>query len=160
MKKINANYELLNVKDVTGEPVGDIRVMHTNQLKPFTIEGDLIPKLIDEIPIITLAACFCHGESHINNASELRVKETDRLKVITRQLIKMGANIIERPDGLTINGVKSLKGAIMDSETDHRIAMTLGIAAIIAEGNSTIIRSDAASVSYPNFWKDLEKIRT
>ncbi len=160
MKQIGANYKIFNTKDIAGEPIGDIKVVHTSNLKPFKIDGELMPRLIDEIPILTLAACFCDGVSHINDASELRIKETDRLTVITRQLIKMGANIIEHPDGLTVHGVHKLNGASLDSETDHRIAMTLAIASIIANHESTITGSDASSVSYPAFWEDLERLRT
>ncbi len=158
MHQMGANFEILNQTDIAGEPVGDIRVSHSS-LKPFKIDNDIIPRLVDEIPILTVAACFCEGESQITGANELRVKETDRLAVISRQLSCMGADIDEQEDGLTIRGGKTLHGAEIDSETDHRIAMSLAIASLIAEGDSALARSDAAAVSYPNFWEDLAKLQ-
>lgn len=159
MEQMEANIELINIRDVAGEPVGDIKVIHNDQLKPFKIDSSLVPSLVDEIPILSVAACFCDGTTKITGASELRVKETDRLKVMTRQLLRMGANIEEHPDGLTIHGVDHLKGNHLDSETDHRVAMSLAIASIVAKGTSTIERSNAAAVSYPEFWNDLERLR-
>ncbi len=157
--KMDANIELLNQREVAGEPVGEIRVRYCDNLKPFNINSEIMPRLIDEIPILTVAACFCKGTSKITGASELRVKETDRLSVMSRQLKKMGAKIVESDDGLTIDGTKTLRGAELDSETDHRVAMSLAIAAMKAEGNSVINRSNAALVSYPDFWNDLERLR-
>ncbi|KGG12309.1 MULTISPECIES: 3-phosphoshikimate 1-carboxyvinyltransferase [Prochlorococcus] len=159
LKKMEANIEIINAKEVAGEPVGDLKVCHSNTLKPFSLGSEIIPRLIDEIPILAVAACFCNGTSHIRGAKELRVKETDRLEVMTRQLKRMGANIDEYPDGLTIHGTMKLTGCDLDSETDHRISMSLAIAAMVAESASTIKRSDAASISYPDFWKDFERLR-
>ena len=119
-----------------------------------------MPRLVDEVPILSVAASFCDGESRITGAEELRVKETDRLAVMARQLKAMGADIEEHPDGLTIRGGRPLKGAALDSETDHRVAMSLAIAAMMAEGDSTLERSDAAAVSYPTFWDDLARLRS
>ncbi len=158
MEKMGAKIEVLTQEEIAGEPVGTLRV-RSGPLKPFSIGGEIIPRLVDEVPILTVAACFCDGESKITGASELRVKETDRLTVMSRQLKRMGANIEEHSDGLIIYGGKTLKGASLDSETDHRVAMSLGIAALMAEGNSTLLQSEAAAVSYPNFWKDLERLR-
>ena len=158
LDKMGANIELLNIHDVTGEPVGDIRVKYQEKLNPFIINGEIIPRLVDEIPILSVAACFCHGTSKITEANELRVKETDRLEVISRQLKLMGADITEEEDGLIINGREKLHGSNLDSETDHRIAMSLAIAALTSESESTIDRSNAAAVSYPGFWSDLEKL--
>ncbi len=159
MEKMGANIEVLNKRTIAGEPVGDIRATHSKTLKPFIIDSEIMPRLIDEIPILCVAACFCEGTSQINGAGELRVKETDRLSVMTRQLKKMGAIIEEKPDGLIIEGVGHLKGANLDSETDHRVAMSLAIASILADGSSTIARSNAASISYPHFWTDLERLK-
>ena len=108
-----------------------------------------MPRLVDEVPILSVAACFCEGESRISGASELRVKETDRLAVMARQLKAMGAAIEEHDDGMTIRGGRPLKGAVLDSETDHRVAMSLGVASMLADSNSSLARSDAAAVSYP-----------
>ena len=118
-----------------------------------------MPRLIDEIPILSVAACFCNGISKIEGASELRVKETDRLAVMTRQLKKMGAQVDEHQDGLTIYGGSELKGGELDSEDDHRVAMSLAIASIMANSNSTLSRSEAAAISYPDFWSDLKRLQ-
>ncbi len=158
MQQMEASFEILNQREVAGEPVGDIRVIHKGQLKPFQLNEEIIPRLVDEVPILSVAACFCEGISKIKGASELRVKETDRLAVMARQLTSMGAKIEEHSDGLTIHGVGKLRGTELDSETDHRVAMSLAIAALLAEGDSKLANSDAASVSYPDFWKDLERL--
>ena len=158
MDLMGCDYKIIDERIVAGEPIGTINVKTANSLKPFLIEGDILPKLIDEIPILTVAACFCEGVSQINDASELRVKETDRLKVMTRQLRKMGARITEKEDGLIITGSSKLIGAEVDSETDHRVSMSLAIASLLAKGTSIINRSDASNVSYPSFWDDLSKL--
>ncbi|MBO8229816.1 3-phosphoshikimate 1-carboxyvinyltransferase [Prochlorococcus marinus str. MU1404] len=158
MDSMGCNYEVLDKSIVAGEPIGSIKVKTANNLQSFTIEGDLLPKLIDEIPILTVAACFCDGVSEIKDAQELRVKETDRLKVMTRQLRKFGAEISEKEDGLIINGQSQFNSAEVDSETDHRVSMSLAIASLLAKGTSKIIRADASNVSYPAFWDDLAKL--
>ncbi len=157
MKQMNANIDTINTYEIAGEPTGDLCVKHSN-LKPFTISEEIMPRLIDEIPILTVAACFCDGTSKISGASELRVKETDRLLVMARQLKALGADIEEHKDGLTIHGGKQLIGTVLDSETDHRVAMSLSIAALLAKGNSVLKRSEAAAVSYPSFWEDLDRL--
>ena len=157
MEKMEARIEVINQREVAGEPVGDLRVRQ-GPLKPFCINEEIMPRLVDEVPILAVAACFCDGESKITGASELRVKETDRLAVMTRQLIAMGADIDEHSDGLTIRGGRTLRGAALDSETDHRVAMSLAVASLLAEGDSSLTGSDAAAVSYPNFWDDLERL--
>jgi len=158
LEQMGARIEVLNRRDVAGEPVGDLRVTH-GPLKPFNFGEEVMPRLVDEVPILSVAACFCDGESRITGAEELRVKETDRLAVMARQLTAMGADIEEHPDGLTIRGGRPLKGAVLDSETDHRVAMSLAIAAMMAEGDSSLSRSEAAAVSYPTFWDDLARLR-
>ena len=158
LDQMGARVEVLNRRDVAGEPVGDLRVVH-GPLKPFHFGEEVMPRLVDEVPILSVAACFCDGESRITGAEELRVKETDRLAVMARQLKAMGADIEEHPDGLTIRGGRQLRGTAMDSETDHRVAMSLAIAAMMAEGDSTLAQSEAAAVSYPTFWDDLARLR-
>ena len=157
LDQMGARVEVLNRRDVAGEPVGDLRVVH-GPLKPFHFGEEVMPRLVDEVPILSVAACFCDGESRITGAEELRVKETDRLAVMARQLKAMGADIEEHPDGLTIRGGRQLRGTALDSETDHRVAMSLAIAAMMAEGDSTLARSEAAAVSYPTFWDDLARL--
>jgi len=155
---MGCDYEILDKSTIAGEPIGSIKVKTSKNLRSFTIEGDILPKLIDEIPILTVAACFCNGVSEIKDAQELRVKETDRLKVMARQLQKFGAEITEKEDGLIICGQSKFHSAEVDSETDHRVAMSLAIASLLAKGTSKIMRSDAASVSYPTFWEELAKL--
>ena len=139
-----------NERTVAGEPVADLRVKYS-QLKACEISGDIIPRLIDEIPILAVAAAFAEGTTVIKDAAELRVKESDRLAVMATELGKMGASISELADGLEITGGNQLYGAEVDSYTDHRIAMSLAIAALRAKGKTTIHRAEAASISYPNF---------
>ncbi len=158
MDAMRCDYEIVEKSTIAGEPIGTINVKTAKDLRSFKIEGDILPKLIDEIPILTVAACFCNGVSEIKDAKELRVKETDRLKVMARQLKKFGANIIEREDGLIISGESKFNSAEVDSETDHRVSMSLAIASLLAKGSSKIARSEASKVSYPNFWDDLEKL--
>ena len=158
LKQMGARIEVLNARDVAGEPVGDLRVVH-GPLKGFSIGADLIPRLVDEIPVLAVAACCAEGPSRVTGAEELRVKETDRLAVMARQLGAMGAQIEEFPNGMTIQGGVMLHGAEVDSETDHRVAMSLAVAAQIASGVTTIARPEAAAVSYPGFWDDLERLQ-
>ncbi len=155
---MQADISLENVREVAGEPVADVRVRGGAPLKACEISGDLIPRLIDEIPILAVAAVFATGITVIRDASELRVKESDRLAVMATQLIRMGATITEMPDGLEITGGTALVGADVDSHTDHRIAMSLAIAALNATGTTTVHRAEAAAVSYPNFTETLQQI--
>jgi 3-phosphoshikimate 1-carboxyvinyltransferase len=155
---MGAPLEILNERLVAGEPVGDLRVRPA-PLKAFTIGGELIPRLVDEIPILAVAALAAEGTSVIGDAEELRVKETDRLAVMARQLRAMGAELEETSDGLVIPGGQQLQGATVDSETDHRVAMSLAVAALGATGSTRIARAEAAAVSYPNFWDDLARLQ-
>jgi 3-phosphoshikimate 1-carboxyvinyltransferase len=156
--QMGAAITVLDPRDGAGEPVGDLRVTH-GPLRAFTIEADQIPRLVDEIPVLAVAACRAEGVSTIRGAQELRVKETDRLAVMARQLTAMGARLQEHPDGLTIQGGVDLHGAEVDSETDHRVAMSLAVAAQIATGQTQLRRSEAAAVSYPGFWDDLARLQ-
>jgi 3-phosphoshikimate 1-carboxyvinyltransferase len=156
--QMGAAITVLDPRDVAGEPVGDLRVTH-GPLRAFTIEADQIPRLVDEIPVLAVAACRAEGVSTIRGAQELRVKETDRLAVMARQLTAMGARLQEHPDGLTIQGGVDLHGAEVDSETDHRVAMSLAVVAQIATGQTQLRRSEAAAVSYPGFWDDLARLQ-
>jgi 3-phosphoshikimate 1-carboxyvinyltransferase len=157
LKTMGADITLENQRLVTGEPVADIRVK-SSSLKACTIAGAVIPRLIDEIPILAVAATFAHGTTIIKDAQELRVKESDRLAVIAHQLNLMGAKISELPDGLEITGPTPLTGTELDSYTDHRIAMSLAIAALGSKQSTTIHRAEAASISYPTFVETLKKV--
>ncbi len=147
---MGADITLENQREVAGEPVADIRVKY-GRLKACTIAGDIIPRLIDEIPILAVAACFAEGTTVFQDAEELRVKESDRITVMANQLNAMGAQVTERPDGMEVTGGHPLTGTEVDSFTDHRIAMSLAIAALRSTGVTTIHRAEAAAISYPNF---------
>ena len=157
LEQMGADITLENQRQVAGEPVADLRVRHS-KLKACTIAGDLVPRLIDEIPILAVAATFAEGTTVIRDAEELRVKESDRITITATQLNLMGASITELPDGMEIVGGKVLKGAEVDSHTDHRIAMSLAIAALNATGTTTIHRAEAAAISYPDFTATLQQV--
>ena len=157
LEMMGADITLKNQRIVAGEPVADLHVRHS-VLKACEIKGDIIPRLIDEIPILAVAAAFAQGTTVIRDAEELRVKESDRIAVMATQLNKMGAQVTELADGLEITGGVPLKGAAVDSHTDHRIAMSLAIAALNATGTTTIHRAEAAAISYPNFTATLQQI--
>ncbi|WP_406676209.1 3-phosphoshikimate 1-carboxyvinyltransferase [Moorella sp. ACPs] len=139
-----------------GEPVGDIRVT-SSSLRGVEIGGEVIPRLIDEIPVLTVAAALAKGETVIRDAAELRVKESDRITMVARELERMGANIQARPDGFLIKGLKggSLQGTVVDSHGDHRLGMALAVAALVAEGPTVIKGSECMAISYPQFATDL-----
>jgi 3-phosphoshikimate 1-carboxyvinyltransferase len=157
LEMMGADITLENQRTVAGEPVADLHVRHSN-LKACEIKGDIIPRLIDEIPILAVAAAFAQGTTVIRDAEELRVKESDRIAVMAAQLSQMGAQVTELPDGLEITGGTPLQGAEVDSHTDHRIAMSLAIAALNATGTTTIHRAEAAAISYPNFTSTLQEV--
>ncbi|MBW4618897.1 MAG: 3-phosphoshikimate 1-carboxyvinyltransferase [Cyanosarcina radialis HA8281-LM2] len=157
LEMMGADITLENQRLVAGEPVADLRVRH-GSLQACQIGGDIIPRLIDEIPILAVAAVFAKGTTVIRDAAELRVKESDRLAVMATQLNKMGAKVTELPDGLEITGGTPLVGAEVDSCTDHRIAMSLAIAALNATGTTTINGAEAAAISYPDFVTTLQKV--
>ncbi|QEY31458.1 3-phosphoshikimate 1-carboxyvinyltransferase [Synechococcus sp. RSCCF101] len=157
LRAMGADITVQRERLVAGEPVADLLVRHA-PLEACRIGSDLIPSLVDEIPVLAVAACCARGQSRIEGAAELRVKETDRLAVMSRQLERLGARVEERPDGLLIEGGVPLRGAGLDSETDHRVAMSLAVAALVASGESRLERSEAAAVSYPGFWTDLDRL--
>jgi 3-phosphoshikimate 1-carboxyvinyltransferase len=155
--EMGADITLENRREAAGEPVADLRV-RSSKLKACTIAGAILPRLIDEIPVLAVAAAMAQGTTIIRDAQELRVKESDRLSAIASQLNRMGAQVTERPDGLEITGGYPLKGAAVDSFTDHRIAMSLAIAGLVATGTTTIHRAEAAAISYPTFAATLQSL--
>lgn len=157
LEMMGANIERENQREVAGEPVADLRVRHS-QLKACTIAGDLIPRLIDEIPILAVAAVFAQGTTIIRDAAELRVKESDRIAVMASQLNRMGGKVTELPDGLEIVGGTPLSGSEVESYMDHRIAMSLAVAALNATGTTTIHGAEAAAISYPDFTTTLQQV--
>jgi len=154
LQMMNADITLENEREVAGEPVADLRVRYS-ELTACELGGAIIPRAIDEIPILAVAALFAQGTTKIRDAAELRVKESDRLAVMAAQLQAMGATVTEYPDGLDIVGGVTLTGTETDSHDDHRIAMSLAIAALRATGQTTIHRAESASISYPNFVETL-----
>ncbi|MDP6103000.1 MAG: 3-phosphoshikimate 1-carboxyvinyltransferase, partial [Dehalococcoidia bacterium] len=140
-----------------GEPVADLSI-ESSELNGVEIAGDLIPILQDEVPVLALAACFAKGTTMIRDAQELRTKESDRLHATATELSRLGANIRELPDGLAIEGTGSLKGGACKSYADHRLAMTLGIAGLLAEEEVVVTGAEVVDISYPNFWEDLASL--
>lgn len=154
-RQMGADIALENVIDNGGEPVADIIVRYS-ELTGTEIGGAIIPTLIDEIPIIAILACFAKGQTVIKDASELKVKESNRIDVMVNNLTKMGADIVSTEDGMIINGGNSLHGTTIDSKLDHRIAMSFAIAGLLAEGETTILGASIVDISYPNFYSDLK----
>jgi 3-phosphoshikimate 1-carboxyvinyltransferase len=140
-----------------GEPLADI-VVESSDLRGIEVGGDIIPCLIDEIPVLAVAGCIAKGKTVIRNAGELRVKESDRIATVASELCRLGAKIEPLPDGMVIYGGRLLSGTEVDSHLDHRLAMTLAIAGLVAKGETTIKHARAAQVSYPAFWRTLQQI--
>ena len=153
---MGGNITLLNERTEGGEKIADILVK-TSSLHGITIEGDIIPTLIDEIPVIAVMAATAEGTTIIKDAEELKVKETDRIETVTDNLKAMGCNVTPTADGMIITGGK-LKGASIHTLLDHRIAMAFSIAALVAEGNTKILDSKCVDVSYPTFYDTFEQL--
>lgn len=157
LEAYGADTEMSNIRDTT-EPYADILVRSSKLVCPegrLVIEGEIIPTLIDELPVIAVLAAFAEGETVIKQAGELRVKESDRISLLVRNLREMGADVEETMDGMVIRGGKTLHGAHIKTHGDHRIAMGFAVAALAAEGD-TVLEDDACiAVSYPDFFKDL-----
>jgi 3-phosphoshikimate 1-carboxyvinyltransferase len=151
--KLRIDNERLNAD----EPVADIMV-ESSKLRGIEIGGAMIPRLIDEIPLLAVAGCFASGKTVIRGASELRVKESDRIATVSQELAKMEAKIEELPDGVIIYGGKALSGAEVDSHFDHRLAMSLAVAGLMAKGETVVNHAQVADVSYPSFWSDVAGI--
>ena len=153
-RQMGANLELLNTRTQCGEPVADIFVKHS-ELNGTVIEGDLIPTLIDELPVIAVMAACANGETIVRNAEELKVKESNRLEIIVHHLSEMGCDITGTEDGMIIRGGKPLHGAVLDSHLDHRIALSFAVAGLVADGETVITNADCVNISYPGFYRDL-----
>ena len=157
LETMGADVSMENERQEGGEPVADLHV-RSCQLRGTEIGGDMIPRLIDEIPVLAVAACFAEGTTVIRDAQELRVKESDRLASTASLLTSLGASVEERPDGLLIRGGKRLRGARVSSHGDHRLAMAMAVAGLAADGEVTVVDAETASVSYPSFWDDLDSL--
>lgn len=161
MKLMGADIAVKNIRDVSGEPVADLFCRGVSELKGFSIEEEIIPSLIDEFPILCVAASCATGTTTIRGAAELRVKESDRIKTMTSELRKMGVEIEEYSDGLSINGTsRPLQGAVVDSHGDHRIAMAMAVAALRAEGTTAITGASAVDISFPGFFDIFKRLTT
>ncbi len=154
LTKMGALISINHIRNEEFEPCGDITI-ETSKLKGIEIGGTLIPRLIDEIPVIALLATQAEGITVIKNAEELKVKETNRIDTVVDELGKLGAKIEPTPDGMIIYGKQSLKGNTVNSHGDHRIGMMLAIASCIIDGEVKIENSDAVAVSYPKFFEQL-----
>ena len=157
LKDMGADITLENVRTSAGESVADITV-RSSSLKGTTVGGDIIPRLIDELPIIAVAAVFADGETVIRDAQELKVKETNRIRAVVDEFTKCGIDITETDDGMIIRGGKAIHGADFKTYGDHRMAMSLTVLAQLADGNSTLDDSECACVSYPTFFDDFYKL--
>jgi len=151
---MGARLRIDNERQEASEPIGDI-VVESSELKGIEVSGDIIPRLIDEIPVLAVAGCVAKGKTVIRGAGELRVKESDRIATVVSELSRLGAKIEPLPDGMVIYGGRPLSGAEVDSHFDHRLAMSLAVAGLIAKGETTIKHAQVAQVSYPAFWQTL-----
>lgn len=157
-KDMGADIELLNIRNDSGEPAADLLVKYSS-LSGTVIEGEIIPTLIDELPVIAVMAAFAKGETIIRDAAELKVKESNRIDVVTENLRAMGADVTPTEDGMIIRGGKALHGAVIDSHNDHRIAMSFAVAALSAVGDTEIKDSNCVNISYPAFYNDLKHLK-
>ncbi|MCL0064345.1 3-phosphoshikimate 1-carboxyvinyltransferase [Dehalococcoidia bacterium] len=157
LQSMGARVKIENERWEGNEPVADL-LIESSSLNGTAIGGDLIPRVIDEIPAIAVAASVAGGTTVIRDARELRVKEADRIRATVLELSKLGANIEELPDGMIIHGVAQLRGGRCHSHGDHRLAMALGIAGLIAEGETTISDAAVVDISYPQFWEDMARL--
>lgn len=156
-KEMGGDITLLNERTVSGEPIADILV-RSSSLKGITIGGSIIPTLIDEIPAIAVLACFAEGTTVIKDAQELKVKESNRIDVVVNHLKKMNASIEATEDGMIIEGTGHLTGATIETNLDHRIAMSFAIAGLVAEGETEILNGDVVTISYPTFYEDIKRL--
>ncbi|HHP50595.1 MAG TPA: 3-phosphoshikimate 1-carboxyvinyltransferase [Moorella mulderi] len=159
LEKMGAEIKIKNIRESSGEEIGDLEVS-SSALEGVEIGGSLIPRLIDEIPVLVVAASVARGRTVIRDAAELRVKESNRIDLLALELNKMGAQVYPQPDGFIVEGSggEPLKGAEVDSHGDHRLGMALAVASLVARGESTILNSRCIGVSYPAFPRDLARL--
>lgn len=156
-RDMGADITILNQNRESGEPTADLLIRHSS-LHGTTVEGAVIPALIDELPVVAALACFAEGTTVIKDAQELKVKESNRIDVMVKNLSAMGAHIIATDDGMIIEGGRPLHGAVIDSKLDHRIAMTFAVTALAADGETEILGADCVKISYPEFYEDLKRL--
>jgi len=157
LKDMGANIEIINSNDEF-EPVADIKVSYS-RLHATTIGGDIIPTLIDELPLLAAVASMAEGKTIIKDATELKVKESNRIKVMCEELSKLGVNVVETEDGMEIEGTNKLLGNVtISTHDDHRIAMTFAILGLISDGEIKLNNKNCVEISYPGFFDDLRKV--
>jgi 3-phosphoshikimate 1-carboxyvinyltransferase len=159
LRAMGANISVANERVEGSEPVGDVTV-RSSQLRGTTIGGELIPRLIDEIPVLALAAACAQGDTLIRDAQELRAKETDRIATVAQGLDQLGVAVEPTADGMGIvgRGEPAFSGASLQSHGDHRLAMAWAVASLVARDPVTIDDPDSAAVSYPGFWETLAQL--
>ena len=157
LKAMGAQITISNARTEGSEPVADVTV-RSSSLQATTIRGAVIPHLIDEIPVLAVAAAMANGQTVIADAQELKAKETDRIATVVSALQAMGVTAEATDDGMLITGRGALSGATLASHGDHRLAMAWAVASLVATGSTTIQGTDAVDVSYPGFWRDLQLI--
>jgi len=157
--RMGARIEILDRRDVSGEPVGDLRVSAA-RLTCTEIGGSEVANIIDEFPVISVAAALADGVTRIRGAGELRVKESDRIATVAEGLRRMGVNVVEHEDGMDVHGTAGalLAGAEVESHGDHRIAMAFSVAALVAEGQTTVRGAEAVGISFPGFYEMLKRV--
>lgn len=157
LQRMGGAIEVLRQEEVAGELIGDIRV-RSSSLRGVEVGGALVPRMIDEFPILTLAAACAEGRTTIRDARELRYKESDRIAAIARQLGRLGTHIDEREDGYELEGPQVIQPGRVDSEGDHRIGMMLAVAGLAAPGETRILNPECVQTSFPNFFELLHKV--
>jgi 3-phosphoshikimate 1-carboxyvinyltransferase len=155
LKDMGADIEVRDKTVVSGEPVGDLHV-RPSRLKSVNVDGSTVPLMVDEFPVFCVVAALAEGDTVIRDAAELRVKETDRIAAIVEGLKSMGVEVEEFEDGMTIHGCSGLKGAVIDSHGDHRIAMAFAVAGLVADGTTIINDVSCVQTSFPGFFEILE----
>ncbi len=157
LREMGALISIENERTVSGEPVGDIVVKYSH-LKGVDVSPEMVPSLIDEFPVLCIAAAVAEGVTTIRGAQELRVKESDRISSVAGPLKAMGVSVEEFPDGMSITGREGLRGTLVDSAGDHRIAMAFAVASLVADGTTEIENAGAVSISFPDFFDILRKV--
>jgi 3-phosphoshikimate 1-carboxyvinyltransferase len=157
LANMGASIEILEERMVGEEPVADLRV-RSARLEGTEVSGDLIPRMIDELPALAVAAACAHGRTVVRDAAELRTKESDRIATLAAQLGRFGIAIEERPDGFAIEGGRPLRGARVSGHGDHRLTMALAVAGLLADGETIVDDAESVAVSYPAFWQDMEGV--
>jgi 3-phosphoshikimate 1-carboxyvinyltransferase len=152
LRRMGGDIELLDTRELSGEPVADLLVRGSS-LRGIEIGGELVPRAIDEFPVISVAACFAEGTTVIRDARELRVKETDRIAAMTEALTRLGGVVEAREDGMVVTGIPGLRGGSVKSHGDHRIAMSMSVAALRADAPVVIDDTECTETSFPGFWE-------